>query len=213
MALNWIFSILAVLTFTFAAQAGDLGINCRGSSQCSKLFINIKSDHVIADFNTVLTNGTNGYFPGGPLSPNIRYYLGDLIICAQNAQFAAGSVCAFMQGNVPAEGVLGSVIIERMSDLADHCGDGMCGSVPLSGDNNPNTMGWLTVNYTYRKGCNGVCPVPYAQNNLNNNSNGTGTSEEGPVEIATGGGSLSVSRVRRRLDIGPLSDDRGNVGN
>jgi len=75
----------------------------------------------------------------------------------------------------------------------------------LSGDNDPKKMGWLTVNYTNRKGCNGVCALPYGQNN----GNGTGTSERGRVEIATGGGSLSVSRVRRaQLDIVSQGEDR-----
>jgi len=202
MALFRIFSFLSLLLFTSTTNA-DLGINCRGSSQCSALFINVESNHLIPTFNTLLTNGSGTNFPGGPLGPNVIYHSGDLIACAQNAQWAAGSVSVFMQGNVPAEGVLGSVIIERMSDLAYHCHD-MCGSVPLSGDNDPHKMGWLTVNYTYRKGCNGICALPYGHKD----GNGTGTSEMGPVEIATGGGSLSVSRVRRaQLDVTPQGDD------
>lgn len=68
----------------------------------------------------------------------------------------------FMQGNVPAEGVDGYTIGRRIADLNWH-GCHLCGSVPLSGDNDADKMGILTVNYVTGKGCNGICDGIYAQ--------------------------------------------------
>ena len=48
------------------------------------------------------------------------------------------------------EGVTGETIQESMGDLVNHdCN--VCGSVPLSGNNNPNEMGILTANFVGSK--------------------------------------------------------------
>lgn len=52
----------------------------------------------------------------------------------------------FVQGNVPAAGVNGSVIKARAGNLVEH-GCAVCGSVPLARDNEPEEMGELTSNY------------------------------------------------------------------
>ena len=67
------------------------------------------------------------------------------------------TVCLFMQGNVPYDGVNGTIIKERIIDLFNHeCN--VCGSVPLSGDNNSDEMGILTSNSISEGSCDGVCP-------------------------------------------------------
>lgn len=153
------FAILTLL-YTLASTTYSLGINCRGSSQCSKLFINVNVDNIVASFDYLVNNGSLSApglkLPGGPLNHAFRIYAGDNIACVQNANYAAGSICMFAQGNVPVDGVDGATIGKRISDLNYH-GCEFCGSVPLSGDNNPDAMGILTVNYVYHKGCNGLC--------------------------------------------------------
>lgn len=72
--------------------------------------------------------------------------------------------------------------------------------MPLSGDNDSNKMGELTVNYTYRKGCNGLCPP----SNGHDNKDGTAISHAGPVTVSTGEGRLE--------DFNPLRPAPGIVG-
>ena len=61
-----------------------------------------------------------------------------------------------MQGNVPPEGVSGETILRRLLDLNAHrCG--ACGSVPLSGNNDPDEMGILTANWVADPDCRGMC--------------------------------------------------------
>ena len=72
------------------------------------------------------------------------YQPGSTIVC--HRLLAADGFCLFLQGNVPRAGVSGSLVKERLNDLIVHgCSD--CGSVPLSGNNNPDEMGVLTSNY------------------------------------------------------------------
>ena len=74
-----------------------------------------------------------------------------------------------MQGKVPSGGVNASTIIARLGDLDWHGCSG-CGSVPLSGDNNPDEMGILTINYVKNYGgtggCNGLCTDAQVQAQL-----------------------------------------------
>ena len=68
-------------------------------------------------------------------------------------------MCLFLQGDLPigTVNVNGSVIKARISDLKNH-GCKSCGSVPLSGNNDPRAAGILTANYVQdTQGCNGVC--------------------------------------------------------
>ena len=60
-----------------------------------------------------------------------------------------------MQGNVPNGGVNG-LIKARIGDLNTH-GCLHCGSLPLSGDNNPDEMGILTSNFVGGLVCQGIC--------------------------------------------------------
>ena len=52
--------------------------------------------------------------------------------------------------------MLGSVVKDRIADLNNH-GCWRCGSVPLSGDNVPEEMGVLVVDYVAHVRCAGIC--------------------------------------------------------
>lgn len=139
-----------ITSFFFISIIDALGINCRGSLICSK------------DFNSVprlwqaIVHGTAGaYCPGGPINDFIPWKAGEHIGCISFPP-GAGSMCLFMQGNVPALGIPGIVIKERLGDLVEH-GCTSCGSVPLSGNNEPDELGILTVNYVAEPQCRGVC--------------------------------------------------------
>lgn len=123
------------------------GINCNGSSQCSRWFNTINSEHLVSSFNhTIWTQ----------ISDNAYFFRHDQIICAKNAHWAVGGICLFFEGNVPIKGVSGLVLKKRINDLAYH-GCRYCGSVPVSGDNDPNKAGRLTSNYVFQPTCDGLC--------------------------------------------------------
>ena len=126
---------------------GRQGINCRGSSQCSRLFNTVGSEHLIFAFNYTIWNRISDY---------AYFFKSQQIACAKNANWAVGGICLFVQGNVTSQGISGRILKERISDLAYH-GCNYCGSVPISGDNNPDKAGLLTANYVAHPICNGIC--------------------------------------------------------
>ena len=90
-----------------------------------------------------------------------RYYTGQDIACMKHSVYPSpiiswGFYCAFMQGNIPAEGVDGTLIQLKMQQMIEHHCLG-CGSVPFSDDNDPRTLGVLTVNYVRLSECEGLC--------------------------------------------------------
>ncbi|KAL9135413.1 MAG: hypothetical protein Q9175_003402 [Cornicularia normoerica] len=128
---------------------GSLGINCRGSFLCPT-FIEAFPPDYIGTFIRIV-NGSAPYCPPGfwcgPLNDTDIYLPNDHIVCLPLGQSFLGGICAFTQGsNVPATGLNGALIKQRLQELSDH-GCLVCGSVPLSGDNDPDRQGMLTVNY------------------------------------------------------------------
>lgn len=84
-----------------------------------------------------------------------RFYLpGEQIACVK-AQ-SGGGICLFTEGNVRSKGIKGDVICPLLDELVKH-GCANCGSIPLSGDNNPEKSGILTANYMARPSCLGWC--------------------------------------------------------
>lgn len=145
-------TILTVLflDLVFFSIIEALGINCRGSIVCTQSF------DTVSKLSQAVVHGTAGaYCPGGPISDLILWKTGRHIACISYPS-GAGSICLFMQGNVPAWGIPGNVIKERLRDLVKH-GCTSCGSVPLSGDNEPDELGILTVNFVAQPQCRGVC--------------------------------------------------------
>lgn len=141
----------------------SLGINCRGSILCPTHLEAFPPDY-IGTFITI-TNGKARHCPRnydcGPLNDTDFYLPNDLIVCIPQGKSFLGGICAFTQGNnVPATGVTGDLIKRRLQDLVDH-GCHVCGSVPLSGDNDPDREGILTVNYVSGLSCNGLCPMKH----------------------------------------------------
>ncbi|KAL8996976.1 MAG: hypothetical protein Q9169_003627 [Polycauliona sp. 2 TL-2023] len=157
----------------YSGRRNDKGINCKGSSQCS--FTTVNSPNILREFNSTLwiAHGTRPdalpRLPGSrPVPPKTNldnnplpdyelFFKGEHIICARNLHWLVGSICVFLQGdNVPVTGVPGFVIKRLVYDLVYHnCK--FCGSVPVSGDNEPETSGVLTSNYVMDEGCHGVC--------------------------------------------------------
>lgn len=85
------------------------------------------------------------------------YLPNDHILCLPVGNAQLGGICAFTHGsNVSAAGVTGDVVMQRLEELSRH-GCRVCGSVPLSGDNNPRSQGILTVNYVDGVVCKGLC--------------------------------------------------------
>ena len=123
------------------------GINCRGSSQCSSLFNTVRSDNLIFAFNYTIWKR---------ISDDAYFFEDQQIACAKNAGWAVGGICLFVQGNITSQGIKGHVLKDRISDLAYH-GCEYCGSVPISGDNDPDKAGLLTANYVVHPICNGIC--------------------------------------------------------
>ena len=71
-----------------------------------------------------------------------------------------GGICLFTQGlSLPEEGTNGSVIYNALGRLLDH-GCTKCGSVPLSGNDDPDEVGYVTSNYVISGVCRGICPPP-----------------------------------------------------
>ena len=71
---------------------------------------------------------------------------------------AAAKICMSLSGNYPPEGVSGLTLATRVGELNSH-GCWYCGSVPLSGNNNPKDMGTLKINIASPPYCDGVCAV------------------------------------------------------
>ena len=73
------------------------------------------------------------------------YAPGNHTICLPQENLFGG-VCVFTQGNVDPLGTTGDAIKRKLAELSAY-GCAVCGSIPLSDDNNPDTKGILTVNY------------------------------------------------------------------
>ena len=134
-------------------------LNCRGSSQYALDIYEGDTDNLIKDFYSVLTSGLpSDVLAGGPIDPASIYRSAKHIVCARSVYSGAGggSICLFMQGNVPEAGMKGSVIVSNLSDLIHH-GCRVYGRVPLGANNEPSLMGELTSNYVHSKGCLGLC--------------------------------------------------------
>lgn len=133
-----------------------LGINCRGSSQCSGLFQTTGTTDLLYYFDQSLWYGSDSSLPNGPINDQAVYHSGEHIMCARNSHLGIGSICLFLQGNTPLVGIPGYVIKNKVADLVAH-GCRVCGSVPIGPDNDPSTLGILTSNYVRDKSCQGLC--------------------------------------------------------
>ncbi|MCJ1305166.1 hypothetical protein MMC08_007980 [Hypocenomyce scalaris] len=149
-------NLLLLLTALITSTSATLGINCRGSNMCQKSQNSglDPNNDLIDEFYQALANGASAYVTGGPIDPSAIWYYGQDVAC-----YNKGGICLYLEATVSRGmvGVNGSVIIDRVGDLNNHhCW--YCGSVPLSGDNNPNEMGVLVSNYVTQTTCTGVCP-------------------------------------------------------
>lgn len=126
----------------------DMGLNCQGSVIMCVGANQMGVMHTLRDYMYAIPTG-------------YRYYTGQDIACMKHSVYPSpiiswGFYCAFMQGNIPAEGVDGTLIQLKMQQMIEHHCLG-CGSVPFSDDNDPRTLGVLTVNYVRLSECEGLC--------------------------------------------------------
>lgn len=151
-----------ILTFLLAGAsilglAAAEGINCEGNRRCSPHVNHVLSKDVdlIDEFYQALANGASDVIVGGPLNSTTRYPLpGQKYIACD----AAASICMSLSGNHPAEGMDGLTLATRAGDLNSH-GCWYCGSVPLTGNNDPKPMGDLKIDIASGPYCSGVCGV------------------------------------------------------
>ncbi|MCJ1233723.1 hypothetical protein MMC14_001681 [Varicellaria rhodocarpa] len=137
--------------FSLILEINALGINCRGSILCG---YKRENQNILDIFYDAMTTGSNAFLQGGPLEDDRVYYNGQP---QDVACWAEHNVCLFLQGRIESSGVNGSTIKQRLNDLRYH-GCRICGSVPISGNNNPYYMGYLTSNYVTGGSCDGICP-------------------------------------------------------
>lgn len=133
---------------TLIASEVDMGINCEGSVIMCIGSTQMGVMHTLRDYTYAIPVG-------------YRYYDGQDIACMKhnvypNPWITWGFYCVFMQGNIPTEGVLGTLIQLKLQQMIEHHCLG-CGSVPFSDDNDPRTLGILTVNYVRQSECEGLC--------------------------------------------------------
>ena len=152
-----------------------LGINCRGSVLCPPYAFPDWPEYISTLI--LITTGNAEHCPPeyscGPLNDTDTYLPGDHIVCLPQGQSFLGGICAFAQGkHVPRVGVQGVVIKRALMNLADH-GCHVCGSAPLSGDNDPNRHGILTVNYVGGVVCKGLCPPRHYESISESAGNGS----------------------------------------
>ena len=146
------------------SSQADLGINCRGSFYCKAWFLgnSFYTEDVISDFWDALSVGNSTNIPGGPIDDAMVYDErqgpSGHIACRQ-VSIGGQGICLFIQDAADANG---STIKARVADLNNH-GCRLCGSVPLSGNNDAADLGILTANYVSSGACDGICgvvPVP-----------------------------------------------------
>lgn len=189
-------ALLLLVAFTDAArfnerpQRSQVGINCLGSSQCSRVFNTISSGNLIDRFNWTVWY---------EVDDAVVFYKHRQIVCGKNYDFFVGGICLFLQGNVSEQGVSGAVLKARISDLAYH-GCKYCGSVPVSGDNNPRSAGILTANYVHYPVCDGLCFPGEIVEDTPTLTSGTSNSTTSQRDVSTSTKAASASPVRREPD-------------
>ena len=140
----------------FVIPVQTLGINCRGSLLCPAR----RFKYPYLNMLIGIAKGTNcisdSGFNCGPINDTDIWGPGKHILCLpQEANI--GGLCIFAHGNVPPLGVTGDLVERKLAELKKY-GCHVCGSVPLSDDNDANTAGELTVNWVSSGACWGMCP-------------------------------------------------------
>ena len=140
-------SLFLIFHLSLYAAAKPRGVNCAGSSICGGLWIQPDSrgsTNLIEQFQIQVLSNLSAI-----------YTYGVHIACAKTPPL--GGVCLFLQGvGLPDQGVNGSVVYGALGFLKAH-GCTKCGSVPLSGNNDPRELGILTSNYVISEVCEGLC--------------------------------------------------------
>ena len=160
--------------------------NCHGSAYCSTF-----ESWWFAPA-TFLETALEAVKPGGLLATygnNTNYHKGRHIMC-RGHDILLGTICMFMEQNVPKEGVPMGTIIERLAVL-NSTGCLSCGSVPLSAEE-PTKHGRLVVNYVVISHCDlehfciGIDEKKVARGGVEQPTDGPGSWGLSPTAAATG---------------------------
>ena len=188
--------------YSDAAHDGPpIGINCLGSSQCSKLFNTINYKNLVSHFNWTLWNRVND---------TAIFHKHRQIACGRNLDWLVGGVCLFLQGNVTEKGVSGATLKARISDLAHH-GCRYCGSVPVSGDNDPRSAGVLTSNYVHYPVCDDLCFPGEMVEDTPKSTSSTLIYTTLQRDVSSSTTATSVSAVRGQLDLSTSAELRAQA--
>ena len=166
---------LSITSSLSVTSDNSLGINCRGSALCPSYSFPSRPEYISTFIQITTGNAEDcpSEYSCGPLNDTDTYLPGDHIVCLPQGQSFLGGICAFAQGkNVPRGGVQGALIKRTLMNLAAH-GCHVCGSAPLSGDNDPSSQGILTVNYVDGLVCKGLCPPRHFESILQSAVNGS----------------------------------------
>lgn len=146
----------------FVIPVRTLGINCRGSTLCP----NGRFKYPYLNTLIQIAKGTMCIsapgFNCGPINETDIWGPGKHIVCLPQ-EVSIGGLCVFAQGNVAPLGVTGDLVKRKLTELKQY-GCLVCGSVPLSDDNDPNTAGELTINWVSNGACWGMCPSTHYYN-------------------------------------------------
>ena len=132
-----------LLCFVTPAQA--LGIKCRGSALCPNGGLEFPYLYTLVEIAKGMNCKPRSGFDCGPINDTDIWAPRAHIICLPQ-QARLGGICVFTQGNVAPLGTTGDVIRRKLIQLKHH-GCRVCGSVPLSDNNDPDMAGILTVNW------------------------------------------------------------------
>ncbi len=161
--------ILALILIYKTVTTGGLGINCQGSGVCHLL----KGGEAIP----YMQNTSDA------IHDNDIWLAGSHIFAIKTSGwFGHSSLCLFYQSdnvdnmnyiavvNVAYAAVPGSLVKQKLLQMYDHeCK--MCGSVPLSDDNDPVKLGELTANWVHDAhdcGRQGLCSADFRFDDPNN---------------------------------------------
>lgn len=127
------------LTRPSAPESFFLGINCRGNFWCP--WLSRPSNHILQyllEWISADMNDKDIYLHEQHIACTTLY---------DGGRGDGAAFCVFTQGrNTPPQGINGSEIKRKLSELRDH-GCFACGSVPLGDSNDPNTLGILALNH------------------------------------------------------------------
>ena len=159
---TFVLASISICFQLFVIPVQTVGINCRGSLLCPDGRFRYPYLNTLIQITKGTTCVSASGFNCGPINDTDIWAPDKHILCLPQ-QVSIGGLCVFAQGNVAPLGITGDLVKRKLAELKQH-GCQVCGSVPLSDDNNSNTAGELTVNWVSTGACWGMCPSTHYYN-------------------------------------------------